>query len=508
MCNREEIVNMTPDKLLYHLCSINEGTPYKGTITAPSNGEDLSVSGDVIFQLNKGRLEFEFFLESRYGHFSRIPYQIAALNWGDNAEITLEVASQQFKYRVRIDGLPGITIVSGQPLDREKFKGSVDTDYYGYATTDLSAATLYIKGLPDGIWGTDNTFYRYGVVKDIEEKPGSIRIINGLNLSGGGWTVNLQEIPEERRTHGVASHICFITHEDGSFNGSQVKEMLKSDLYPFLSLVFGQYIRCSMVEGHNPTRNYPSTPWGIIYPHQLEGVRTRRRNWFLISRGERNISSLFENYCSLPADVKGHFHKVIDEYIVSEEVLATLGRFEQATAISFAGLEGLVRSVISRYHDSSEWLKKDLSLKGGKNKGIKNAIKLVINRELGNINQLDSILNATYAIRNATVHTDLNSLEGEPHEMLYRWEACQFLIEAILLSQLGLREIPNRTQRGQFKILGKDMFTEAKDYEVRQVMEESEEPELQAAPVSDDPKRLKSILDEMDVEDYLRNRSR
>ena len=36
---------------------------------------------------------------------------------------------------------------------------------------------------------------------------------------------------------------------------------------------------------------------------------------------------------------------------------------------------------------------------------------------------------------------------------------------------------------------------------------EPEESEPQAVLVNDDPKRLKSILDEMDVEDYLRNRN-
>ena len=35
-----------------------------------------------------------------------------------------------------------------------------------------------------------------------------------------------------------------------------------------------------------------------------------------------------------------------------------------------------------------------------------------------------------------------------------------------------------------------------------------EESELHAVRFDDDPKRLKSILDEMDVEDYLRNRDR
>lgn len=37
---------------------------------------------------------------------------------------------------------------------------------------------------------------------------------------------------------------------------------------------------------------------------------------------------------------------------------------------------------------------------------------------------------------------------------------------------------------------------------------EYEEPELHDVQFNDDPKRLKSILDEMDVEDYLRNRNR
>lgn len=37
---------------------------------------------------------------------------------------------------------------------------------------------------------------------------------------------------------------------------------------------------------------------------------------------------------------------------------------------------------------------------------------------------------------------------------------------------------------------------------------EPKEPELQAVLVNDDPKRLKSILDDMDVEDYLRSRNR
>ena len=71
-----------------------------------------------------------------------------------------------------------------------------------------------------------------------------------------------------------------------------------------------------------------------------------------------------------------------------------------------------------------------------------------------------------YAIRNATFHTDLTMTESQA-DAHYRWQASQFLIEALLLVQLGLNAIPNRTAHHTFNILGHDMFADVRSEELR-----------------------------------------
>ena len=111
-----------------------------------------------------------------------------------------------------------------------------------------------------------------------------------------------------------------------------------------------------------------------------------------------------------------------------------------------------------------------LSLKRGKR--IQDAIELVIERELGKLDEQDVLIKAMRDIRNATAHTDLNHDELDPQETLYRWQACQFLVEAILLSQLGLKAIPNRTVPIRLQILGEDVLSKARSYAVQQDMDQ------------------------------------
>ena len=108
---------------------------------------------------------------------------------------------------------------------------------------------------------------------------------------------------------------------------------------------------------------------------------------------------------------------------------------------------------------------KTLSFKRGRR--IQDAIELVIERELGKVHQQDILIKAMKDVRNSTAHTDLNSDEPEPQETYYRWQACQFLVEAILLSQLGLKEIPNRTVPMNVQILGEDVSSDARSCAVQ-----------------------------------------
>ena len=102
-------------------------------------------------------------------------------------------------------------------------------------------------------------------------------------------------------------------------------------------------------------------------------------------------------------------------------------------------------------------------------KGIRDAVEMVLKKELGGLIDQDTMVSALTSIRNATVHTDLEADFDDYTEILFRWEQCQFLIEALVLARLGLSEIPNRTTRGKFHIRGKDMFSSVRQYEVRSV---------------------------------------
>ena len=52
-------------------------------------------------------------------------------------------------------------------------------------------------------------------------------------------------------------------------------------------------------------------------------------------------------------------------------------------------------------------------------------------------------------------------------ELHFRWEQCQFLIEALVLARVGLKKIPNRTASGKFDLMGKDMLSSQRQYEIR-----------------------------------------
>ena len=462
---------MTPDNLLSRILAISEGTPYRGTIIATSGQDGLSMDGDVVFWLRTGQLWFDFFVEP--GSDPRTGYGITSTSWGDRGEVTLHVPSQYFKYPIRVGSARHEgAIVTGRPPDRERITGHVTSNSLGLAKYPLSSATVYIRDLPGGVWGRHSTIYRSAVVKDEQETLPAGHMLNSLTLRGGGWRVYLQEIPEERRVAGLSSHICAVTRdEESTFTGDQLMKLLDHDLGPYLCLMFGQYVKWSMVEGHSPAGNYPAWPWGMIFGNSARNVRASGQNWFLSSDGGVDPSPPFEKYCSMALDRKKHYRRVIERYVESETILATIGLFAEATAVSFSGLEGLVRSVIGTYPCRDKWLKKKtLELKVNSKKGVttQKAIELVITKEFGKLAQQEDLVRAIREIRNSVVHTDLSDNDPNSQTTYYRWKACQLLIEAILLSQLGLKSIPNRTQPGRVRILGQDVLSEARKYAVRQ----------------------------------------
>ena len=103
---------------------------------------------------------------------------------------------------------------------------------------------------------------------------------------------------------------------------------------------------------------------------RAQAVQPIRENWLLLAGHQGiNLEALFQKFHSQNTETKKHWRKVIDRYATSEEIIATLRAPEIAEAVSFAGLEGLTRSIISGYDDNSQWLTDNLELKHKSRKG-------------------------------------------------------------------------------------------------------------------------------------------
>ena len=450
---------MTPDTLLHRLLSITEGTPFPATITASSDECEASARGTVVFTLRDGRLRFVFYVEpapDRHPH-----YEVLALGGGS---LTLEVPSQYFRRQAVITSIPNGG--GGDPYQR--LLGDIEPDHLGDPRAGVSSAVLYLLNLPEGHWGVGNAYQTSEVNRGGKVVSSRTVALDSQMLCGDGWTINLHEIPGEHRDPDVATHACSIWREDGStFTGEELEEMLDGDLQPFLSLMFGQHVQFTMLEGRSSSPDVPSTPWGRLFPYSPERRALPVGNWFTIPTYPRDVPSLFNAFCGLTGDVKRHFRRVIRKYVTSETI-AHMGRaemLEEAAGISFAGLDGLTRSIISTYSCRNEWLQKDLRLRRGR--GIGAAIEMAIERELGGLVDQDALVTALAGVRNATLHTDLGPRDSDVTETLFRWEQCQFLIEALILARLGLTKIPNRTSRGKFQVMGRDMFSSVRQYEIR-----------------------------------------
>ena len=238
-------------------------------------------------------------------------------------------------------------------------------------------------------------------------------------------------------------------------------KFFNKELWPFLCFVFAHEVQVTHMTGAGWTK------LGGVRP---EAIQTRARNWFSIASiklQSDTLQALFQEFHNQTPETKKHWRKVIDKYVKSEEIIATFGDSEIAGAVSFAGLDGLTRSIINGYDDKNQWLNSKLELKlpkkGGGKTGIVDAIEMVLRRELATSNpELTKPLKQLANLRNSTVHTDLQSDPDRPNAY-HRWNASQALIEILLLAKMGLKEIPNRTEYGAFDIMGRDMYRDVRE---------------------------------------------
>ena len=448
------------NRWLEQVLSISVDTPYDSYLDSGDDSETendpLTIVGTTLFQLDNGDLTFRFFAKER-GRDMDLAKALA------RRSMILRVPDQDFAHPVKI---------TGESLHSVALKGHVTSESFGANDTLLSGTIIWLVGLPGGWRGTDR-WAHYEVISSekvqiqldgtvlLPNGSKSFRALSGFTLKADGWTARLREIPNSQRTDPAITHMCHVTNENGLLSAKTAQEFLETDLFTFLNFVFGQKIGLTMITGYKDG----TIEWVRTFPQIETSTKTLQSNWFLQTmRSPIDLSPLFHRFYSLSPEVKNHWRKVIDQYASSEEVMGTLRNSSLAASISFAALDGLVRSMISTYPCKDEWLKDDLSLKRGKS--INRAIELVAKQELGRHGKtLEGAAEQIFQIRNETFHTDLGSDE-DPVNAYYRWNASQALVEILLLGRMGLEEIPNRTAFGKFKILGMDMFEDVRKEEL------------------------------------------
>lgn len=456
---------MKENQWLKNITGIQEGIPYHGQLIAgeelpgDASPEDMatrSMNGIAIFKMKDGWLHFDF-----TGDEDTHPLtgDIIATSPAPVISIPAVGFTSNFDWR----SLPG---------DGRGMGGVVSGRDFGDENVQLDGVYIELNNLPTEWSGTNEYWFYEGSAEfgdfHIESDHTTIqnsrpvrRRMKAVKMEADGWQVDLWEVPPSTHNQGKPPYQCNLKKTTAPMTGADARRFIEDNLFPFLMFVFGQRIRFRAIVGHKDGVEQWVVPGRGTHPPG----ETYQCNWFTMSNATpTDLQPLFGTFCGADPDIKNHWRKVITQYADSEEIIGTLGRPTIAASLSFAGLEGLTRSIISMLPSKDEWLDENLSLKRGK--GIIAAIEAAAQEYFGkNSATFKQASLEISAIRNAAFHTDLTMTESEK-DAHYRWQASQFLIEALLLVQLGLNSIPNRTLHHTFNVLGHDMFADVRTEEL------------------------------------------
>ena len=457
---------MKENQWLTNITGIQEGIPYHGSISSgeevPSDAslDDVAshvMNGIAMFKMKDGWLHFNFTGDEN-------THYLAQSIIAKSAARVISIPSIGFTRTFDWRSLPGDDMGMG---------GVVSGKDFGDENVRLDGVYIELNDFPKEWSGTNEYWFYEGSAEfgDLQMKsdhttiqnnrPGITRM-KAVKMEADGWQVDLWEVPPSTHNHGKTPYQCNLKKTADSMTGADAQKFIEDNLFPFLMFVFGQRIRFRTIVGHKDGLEQWVVPGRGTHPP----AKTYQRNWFTMPKEYPiDLQPLFRTFCEADPDIKNHWRKVITQYADSEEIIGTLGRPTIATSLSFAGIEGLTRSIISTLPSKDEWLDENLSLKRGK--GIIAAIEAAAQEYFGKnsatFKQASCEINA---IRNATFHTDLTITESQAAAH-YRWQVSQFLIEALLLVQLGLNSIPNRTVHPTVNILGQDMLADERSEELR-----------------------------------------
>ena len=454
---------------------LGQNTPYKATLSIV---DDLSIviDGDAIVKLERDKLRFEFYAEKTYVLAELDYYELIAKSQKSERSINLSIPDREFVCDVDSPiSQEGITFWNDRPIDRLKLTGTLASRHLGSARESVVHATALFKGIPKFDLGklgyfflTTDTNVMVEGVSDRDRSRVGVQMLDSFNLCSQEWVVDFQEIPTAARMIEFGE-----THEAGirklngeEFNGNELREFL-DDLSLFLGFVFGMPASPSLCIAR---KSGASAVWASI---ASPGPKSENIvNWFAGFDHPDQLSTLFANYMKLIKSqplLRKYWHKLIDAYLDSQTAFDQLGNLPAALIVSMSALEGIVKLWLRLEifeHQRGEFINTRSGQRIGQIKPgkLEKAIECVLDRIIPGKKPMMDGKNALKLIseqRNLITHIDLD--EEFDGLSIYRcWNASQALFELLLLSMLGMKEIPSRTAVGKKEIMGEDMLKEAR----------------------------------------------
>ena len=497
--------------ILENVLSISEGVPYNGSLKI----EGMSVQGMITFSLQADQLVFSLYPDGGE-NYERL---LAEHTRHGDADILLSVPEREFEYPVFMRTLvPERRLIAGKRTDKQVVHGSVNAANFGSSKPVLDYASLSFKNVPH--FEGQGRFFIRGFTDSVQEsisiKGFGISRVGHLMLSGGGWDLDIYEVPPSIMSSYGESHTALVRKTDRSqFSGSDITEFTDNLIF-FLSFVFGRRTLPSLSVGYKSPRDCDKCDMisalakqaheersELHIPDQLShrcdaigGAKWAQlrvadyadcqdsRNWFKRSYLEPDLKPLFENYCRTSESTRSQWHLIIDTYLESER-LAASSQFGRALTVSVSALEGLVKStLLLKAPDFEEIRGEYLFDQNHKRSGqilppkTAEAIKYVIRTLQGGTfifkNSSKDVIDAVLNKRNSITHLDLMNVSAndlssqETHDL---WQASQFIVEMLMLTLWGAKEINNRTLLPQVDVYGQDMLADGRAGEVDVIFE-------------------------------------
>ena len=277
------------DDLLRGILHISEGKPYSATIKVADPEGKLELPGDVIFRLERGRLNFDFYPSNPIaGIGDPQAYIVFGKSKQEGISTILSIPDRGFEYAIVLENLP---------LDRSMMRGTITEQYFGSNETSITSVSTLIRYLPNG-WHIDNLKYYSGY----DPERLGVTLLSAMTLNADGWLIRLQELTTRLDESDEVTHVMILSRDDRvQFTGIESYDIL-ADIRPFLSFIFGQQVEFTISVGSRyGDLDLPDHRWGYLFPHQKTGLVNQKLNWFFTSNPtQSNLNDMYKAYRAIP----------------------------------------------------------------------------------------------------------------------------------------------------------------------------------------------------------------